>query len=307
MGQVARNRPMSNVNMTVQSISATLTTEQPAQTPSGQPREIVIRPHRGWIGLNWAELWEHRELLYFLVWRDIKSRYKQSVLGAAWAVIQPVCNMIIFTVIFGKVAKMPSENFPYPVFVYAGILPWTFFAGGFRRASYSLVTGRDLLTKVYFPRLFLPAAGVAQGAFDLAISFAVYGFILAAFAVPPSWGIVFLPALVALTAMSAMGVGCILGALNVMYRDVSQVARYIAQMLMYLSPVVYPVSLVPKRFHWLLALNPMAGIIDAYRSAILGKPWNLTTLTVSTASAVALFLFGIFFFRRCERRFADVV
>jgi len=277
----------------------------PAPTLSESP-EIVIRPRRGWIRLDWAEMWEYRELLFFLVWRDIKARYKQTVFGFAWAVVQPVADMIIFTIIFGRLVKVPSDNLPYPVFVYAGILPWTFFAAGLTQSGASLVNARNMLTKVYFPRLFIPLAAVLRGLVELLISAGVYACILIAYGITPSWGVVYVPLLVILTAMAALGLGFLLSALTVSYRDFAAIVPFTVRAMMYLTPVVFPVSLVPSRYQWLLAVNPMAGIIDAFRSAILGRPWNLTTLTVSIGVTVALFLFGLFYFRRTERRFADV-
>ncbi|MGB2985700.1 MAG: ABC transporter permease [Phycisphaerae bacterium] len=266
----------------------------------------VIEPRRGWIPIDWAELFEYRELLYFLVWRDVKIRYKQTVLGIAWAVLQPVFSMAIFTIIFGRFAKIPSEGLPYAVFVYAGLLPWTFFGNGVTQSGLSLVNQQHLMTKVYFPRVFVPTASVGGGLVDLAISFVVYAFILLCYGVTPSWGVIYVPFLVLLTVMAALGFGCMLAALTVAYRDFRYVVPFMIQAMMYLSPVVYPVSIVPERYHWVLALNPMAGIIDGYRSAILGKPWNLTTLGVSTAVTLALLTFSMFYFRKTERRFADI-
>ena len=292
-------------------LTATLepSSEAPA-TPGDaavEPQEIIIRPRKGWIAIDWAELWHYRELFYFLAWRDVKIRYKQTVLGVAWAVIQPVFSMLVFTIIFGKLAKIPSEGLPYAVFVYAGLLPWTFFQNAVTQSGLSLVGSQSLLTKVYFPRLIIPTAHVGAGLVDLAISFGVYAIILALFGVAPSWGIVFIPFLVLLTIAAALGLGLVLASLTVTYRDFRYVVPFSMQALMYLSPVVYPVSIVPQRYHWLLALNPMSGIIDAYRSAILGKPWNFTTLIVSSGVTVALFVFGLYYFRKAERRFADIV
>lgn len=268
--------------------------------------EIVIRPGRGWCRLDWRELLDRRELLFFLVWRDVKVRYKQTVLGVAWAVLQPVLTMVIFTVIFGEFAKIPSEGLPYAVFVYAGLLPWTFFANGVNQAGQSLVQHQQLMTKVYFPRLFVPAAAVGCGLVDLAISFVLYAAILLGYGITPQWGWLFLPPLVLLTLMAALGLGCTLAALTVTYRDFRYLAPFMIQVLMYVSPVIYPVSMVPPRYHWVLALNPMAGIIDAFRSAILGKPWNLVTLSVSVAVSVVLFVCSVLYFSRTERRFADI-
>ena len=266
----------------------------------------VIEPRRGWIPIDWDELFEYRELLYFLVWRDVKIRYKQTVLGIAWAVLQPVFSMAIFTIIFGRFAKIPSDGLPYAVFVYAGLLPWTFFGNGVTLSGLSLVNQQHLMTKVYFPRVFVPTASVGGGLVDLAISFVVYACILLCYGVTPSWGVVYVPFLVLLTVMAALGFGCMLAALTVAYRDFRYVVPFMIQAMMYVSPVIYPVSIVPERYHWVLALNPMAGIIDGYRSAILGKPWNLTTLGVSTAVTLALLTFSMFYFRKTERRFADI-
>jgi len=283
------------------------TVAEPVTEPGvDETTEIVIRPRKGWINIDWAEINHYRELLYFLVWRDVKIRYKQTVLGVAWAVLQPVFSMIVFTVIFGKFAKIPSDGIPYAVFVYAGLLPWTFFANGVTHAGLSLVSQQNLLTKIYFPRLFVPAAAIGGGFVDLAISFGVYAVILAAYGVAPGWGTVFVPLLLLFTIMAALGLGCLLAALTVSYRDFRYVVPFMMQALMYLSPVVYPVSLIPSKYHWLLAINPMAGIIDAFRSAILGKPWNLTTLAVSGGVTLLLLVFGMFYFRKTERRFADI-
>lgn len=268
--------------------------------------DVLIRPRRGWISIDFAELARYRELLYFLVWRDLKVRYKQTVLGVAWAVLQPLLNMLVFTVIFGRLARLPSDEFPYPVFVYTALMPWTFFANGVTHAGQSLVNQQHLMTKVYFPRLFVPTAGVGAGLVDLAISFGLYAIILLVYKVPLSAGAVFLPLLVLLTLLATLGLGYIFAALTVAYRDFRYVVPFMVQIMMYVSPVVYPVSIVPDRFHWVLALNPMAGIIDAYRSAILGKPWNLSMLTISVLVTLALLVFGLFYFRRTERRFADI-
>lgn len=268
--------------------------------------EIIIRPRKGWINIDWQELFRYRELLVFLTWRDILIRYKQTVLGVAWAVLQPVFMMLVFTVIFGRLAKIDSEGFPYAVYVYAGLLPWTFFSTAVSQSGLSLVNQQNLLTKIYFPRLFVPTASVGAGFVDLAISFAVYGFILLIYGIAPSSGIIWLPPLILLTALAALGFGYTLAALTVSYRDFRFLIPFMLQAMMYISPVIYPVQMVPKQYHWLLAINPMTGIIDAYRSAILGTPWNLTTLAVSTIVTFGLFLFGLFYFRKTERRFADI-
>jgi len=266
----------------------------------------LIRPRPGWIAINWRELWESRELLYFLVLRDIKVRYKQTVLGVAWAVLQPVMSMLVFTVIFGRLAKMPSEGFPYAIFVYTGLLPWTFFSTAVATSSQSLLNQQALLTKIYLPRLFVPSAAMGSGIVDFAVSFVFFGCLMVYYGVPPGWGLLAVPALVALTIVASLGVGLALSAVTVTYRDFRYVTPFLIQVWMYLSPVIYPVSIVPAEWQWLLALNPMVGIIDAFRAALLGRPWNLTALGISALSSFALLVYGLFYFRRTERRFADV-
>jgi lipopolysaccharide transport system permease protein len=270
------------------------------------PQLTCIRATRGWVALDWAEMFRGRELLYFLMWRDYKVRYKQAVLGIAWAVLQPVLNMVIFTVIFGHLAKMSSEGYPYAVYNFAALLPWTFFATGVSLAGMSLVNQQALLTKVYFPRLFVPVAAIGVGLLDMAIAFGVYAAILVYYRQPVSWQVVYLPLLVLATVLATLGPGLGLAALTVSYRDFRYVIPFMLQALMYLSPVVYPLSIWPRRFQWLPALNPMTGIIDGFRSAILGKSWNIPTLLISCASSVVLAVAGTFYFRRTERRFADI-
>jgi len=267
---------------------------------------IVIQPRKGWIAIDWRELWESRELMYFLVLRDVTVRYKQTVLGVAWAVLQPVFSMLIFTVIFGRLAKMPSDGHPYAIFVYAGLLPWMFFATAVTGASQSLVSQQALLTKIYLPRLFVPASAIGGGLVDLAISFGVFACLMLYYGVMPGWGVLTLPLLVLLTVVTALGVGLTLAAVTVTYRDFRYVVPFMIQAWMFISPVIYPVSLVPAKWQWLLAMNPMVGIIDGYRSALLGQPWNLLTLAVSVLSATLLLAYGLFYFRKTERRFADV-
>jgi lipopolysaccharide transport system permease protein len=280
----------------------------PTGTPSieAAPRELVIQPRLGWIAVDWRELWESREILFFLVLRDVKVRYKQTVLGVLWAALQPLLTMVIFTIIFGRFAKIPSEGLPYAVFVFAGLLPWTFFSNAVSQASQSLVNQQALLTKIYLPRLFVPGAAIGGGLIDLGISGVVFLCIMLFYGVMPGWGFLAVPPLVVLTAAAALGAGLSLAALTVTYRDFRYVVPFMIQSWMYVSPVIYPVSVVPAKWQWLLALNPMAGIIDAFRSALLGLPWNFTTLAVSTASAVVFLTYGLFYFRKAERRFADI-
>lgn len=294
----------------------TPTVAKPTTTPSSadiprdplapEPDEVVIRPRSGWIAVDWTELYKSRELLFFLVWRDVKIRYKQTSLGVAWAVLQPLLTMLIFTAIFGRFAKIPSDGIPYPLFVFAGLVPWMFFASGVSQSSQSLVNQQQLLTKIYLPRLFIPTAAVGAFLVDLAISLGIYAALMAFYRTPPSAGLIFLPGLIALTIMATLGLGYLLAALIVTYRDFRFVVPFMIQILMYMSPVIYPVSMVPERYRLLLALNPMGGIINAYRSAILGTPWNLPTLAISSTSALLFFILGLFYFRKTERRFADI-
>jgi len=266
----------------------------------------VIRPSIGWIAINWREMWEARELLFFLMRRDVTVRYKQTVLGVAWAVLQPVFSMLVFTIIFGTLAKMPSEGFPYAIFVYAGLLPWTFFSTAVSTSSQSLVNQQALLTKIYLPRLFVPSTSIGSGLVDFAVSFVVFGGLMAYYGVAPGWGMLAVPFLLVLTVVAALGLGLLLSAVTVTYRDFRYVTPFMIQVWMYLSPVIYPVAIVPSDWQWLLAINPMAGIIDGFRAALLGRPWNLTALAISTASSLVFLAFGLFYFRRTERRFADV-
>lgn len=269
-------------------------------------RVLFIRPRSGWIAIDWRELWEGRELLYFLVLRDVKVRYKQTVLGVAWAVLQPLFTMLVFTVIFGRFAKIPSDGLPYSLFVFAGLLPWTFFSNNISQASMSLLNQQSLLTKIYLPRLFIPASALGSGLIDLGVSFVVFAALMAWFQQAVTWGVLFVPLLILLTAASSLGVGLVLAALIVTYRDFRYVVPFMVQIWLYLSPVIYPVSIVPARWQGVLALNPMAGIIDGFRSALLGTPWNPMTLWVSSASALGLLMLGLFYFRRTERSFADI-
>jgi lipopolysaccharide transport system permease protein len=278
----------------------------PAADGPADAHELVIQPRLGWIAIDWRELWTSREILAFLILRDLKVRYKQTVLGVLWGVLQPLFTMVVFTVIFGNFAKIPSQGLPYAVFVFAGLLPWTFFANAVGAASQSLISQQALLTKIYLPRLFVPATAVGGGLVDLGISFVVFIGIMLWYGILPGWGFLAVPFLVLLTTAAALGVGLVLAALTITYRDFRYVVPFMIQSWMYLSPVIYPVEAVPKEWHAILALNPMAGIIDAFRSATLGLPWNSATLAVSTASAIVILAFGLFYFRKTERRFADV-
>jgi lipopolysaccharide transport system permease protein len=268
--------------------------------------ETLIRPQSGWIGVDWQEMWSHRELLIFLIWRDISIRYKQTVLGWAWAILQPLIMMMIFTLIFGRFAKIePPKGLPYPIFVFAGLIPWALFSQGLAASALSLANQQQLLTKVYFPRLFVPFGAACVFVVDLLVSLAIYGLLLYWYGVTPSWGSVFLVVLIPLTLIATLGYGVTLAALTVFYRDFKHIVPFFVQILMFLTPVVYPAELIGRRATLILSLNPIFGILNAYRSAILGLEWDLLSLSISTASALAMFAFSLFYFRQTERRFAD--
>ena len=268
----------------------------------------IIEPKKGWIPIDLKEIWDYRELLYFLTKRDIKVRYKQTVLGGLWAIIQPVFMMVVFTLFFGRLAKMPSDGIPYPVFVYAGLLPWTYFANAVSASGNSLVGSANLITKVYFPRLIIPASASLAGLLDFFIAMLVMGAMMIYYNFIPNIGILLFPFLVGLTFLCAVGVGLWLSALNVQYRDIRYVIPFLIQIWMFVSPVIYPVSMVPQKYQWALALNPMGGVINAYRASLLGHmPINWSLLGLSTVIIIILFLSGLYYFRRMERTFADVI
>jgi len=270
--------------------------------------KFVIRPSKGWVSIDFKELWEYRELLYFLTWRDIKVRYKQTALGAAWAIIQPFFTMVVFSLFFGRLAKVPSEGIPYPIFAYCALVPWNFFGGALDRAGNSLVLSANLLSKVYFPRLVIPISAVLAGLIDFAIAFAVLIGMMLFYGVAPTWAIVTLPFFVLLALMTALGVGLWLSALNVQYRDVRYTIPFITQFWLFASPVAYSATLVPEEWRWAYGLNPMAGVIDGFRWALLGRetaPGPM--LIVSTVMVTLILIGGLYYFRRMEKSFADVV
>jgi lipopolysaccharide transport system permease protein len=270
--------------------------------------ETVICPRSGWIAIDWKELITHRELLAFLIWRDISIRYKQTILGSAWAILQPLLMVLIFAFVFGRfVGNNLDISVPYPVFIFAGLIPWTLFSQGYAQAALSLVTQQQLLTKVYFPRLFVPIAAASVFLVDLGYSLGIYAFVLLYYRITPSWTVVFLPLLIGLTLIAALSLGIMLAALTVFYRDVRHIVPFLTQILMFVTPVIYPLSALPEKYHGLLALNPMFGITTAYRSAIFGEQWHWLIIAISSTSAIVSFVFAIFYFRRTERRFADFV
>lgn len=269
---------------------------------------LIIRPSRGWASINFRELWDYRELLYFLVWRDVKVRYKQTVLGAAWAIIQPFFTMIIFSIFFGKLAGIPSDGMPYPVFAYTALLPWQLFAHAMTSSAESLVGNQALLTKVYFPRLVIPISGVLAGLVDFALAFAVLLGMLWYYGILPSIAVLTLPLFLILAITTALGIGLWLSALNVMYRDVRYTIPFLTQLWMFATPIAYPSSIVPEQWRALYGLNPMAGVIEGFRWALLSAdspPGHL--LSVTCFIVITILVSGLFFFRRMEKTFADVV
>ncbi len=270
---------------------------------------IDIQPQAGFWKIDWKEFWDYRDLFYFLVWRDILVRYKQTVLGAAWALLQPVTSMVIFTVIFGKLAKISSDGLPYAVFSYSGLVIWTFFAHTMNQSAGSLIADERMVTKIYFPRLIIPLAPVFGGLLDLAIAAALLIFVLMPiYGIWPSPNVWALPFMLILTAMSASGVGIWLSALNVKYRDFRYVIPFITQIWMFGSPVAYPASLIPEKWRLLYSINPLVGAIEGFRWALLGTDINVWPLVaVSFVSATAVTFLGMAYFRSTERFFADVI
>lgn len=278
-----------------------------AHSPARLP-VVTIRPSRGWIGVNLHELWEYRELLYFLVWRDLKVRYKQTVLGAAWALLQPLAAMLVFSIFFGRLAKVPSDGVPYPVFAYCALLPWQLFSTGVTEGANSLVNQHTLLKKVYFPRLVLPITPVVAATVDFAIGFILLLALMFHYGLAPSAAVLVLPLLVAFTIATAVAVGLWLSALNVQYRDVRYTLPFLIQFWMFATPIAYPSSLVPERWRPLMGLNPMAGVVEGFRWAMLGTHGaDLKLFAVSALVVIILLVSGVMHFRRLERSFADLV
>ncbi|MEZ5353286.1 MAG: ABC transporter permease [Bryobacteraceae bacterium] len=267
-----------------------------------------IEPSDGWVSLQLHHLWEYRELLFFLIWRDIKVRYKQTALGAAWAVLQPFFTMVVFSVFMGKLAKVPSDGLPYPVFAFAALVPWTFFAQGLSQSSDSLVGSANLIRKVYFPRLVIPIASVMAGMVDFSISFCVLLCMMVYYGVTPTANVFWLPGLLVLALVTSLGVGLWLSALNVKFRDVRYTVPFLVQFWMFSTPIAYPSSLLPEPWHTVYGINPMAGVVEGFRWALLGTGTQPGAMVlVSAVVAVTLLVSGAFYFRRMEKTFADTV
>ena len=282
----------------------------PPPEPHGAapPPVLVIEPQTGWSPIRFHELWESRELLYFLIWRDVKVRYKQTVLGASWAVLQPLLTMVVFSLFFGKLASMPSDGVPYPIFSFAALVPWQFFASGLSQASNSLVGSQNLIKKVYFPRLVIPVATVLAGVVDFLLAFVVLLGMMAWFGVLPSWRMLWLPAFFGLGLITALGVGLWLSALNVQFRDIRHTVPFIVQLWLFATPIAYPSSLLPEPWRTVYGINPMVGVVEGFRWALLGTEATMgPMLFLSLLVALGLLVSGLFYFRRMERTFADVV
>ncbi len=267
-----------------------------------------IQPSRGWQSLGLRELWAHRELLYFLTWRDVNVRYRQAVLGAGWAIFNPFFTMVVFSLVFGRLAKVPSDGIPYPVFSYAALVPWAFFAQALGHSSLSLVVGANLIRKVYFPRLVMPISSVLGGLVDFILAFAVLLGMMLYFGMMPTVRILWLPLFLLLAFVTALGVGLWLSAMNVLFRDVRQLIPFLTQFWLFATPVAYPSSLLGGHWRALYAMNPMAGVVEGFRWALLGTASAPgPTVGISAIVAVAVLVSGAFYFRRMEKAFADVV
>lgn len=276
--------------------------------PEHTLKVTVLEPQKGWVPVDIGEVVRYRELFYFLAKRDIKVRYKQTVLGGLWAVIQPAFTMIVFSVFFGRMAHMPSDGVPYPIFVYSGLLAWTYFANALSASGESMVTSSNLISKVYFPRLIVPAAAAVAGLLDFLVASLLLGVMMLWYGIFPGANVLMFPVLVVLTFFCAFGAGLWLAALNVEYRDIRYVIPFLIQLWLFASPVIYPSSIVPARYQWLLALNPMAGVIKAFRACLLGRQAiDWASLGISAAVITLFLLSGLYYFRRMERTFADKI
>lgn len=284
--------------------SAPIQVQAPVQAPQ---HHTHIRPTKGWVALRLDELWKHRELLYFLTWRDFKVRYKQTVLGMAWAVLQPLLTMVVFTVLFGRMAQISSDGLPYPIFNFAALVPWTFFAYALSQASNSLVSSANILKKVYFPRLAMPLATVLSGLVDFALAFVVLLLMMLFYGIMPTTRALWLPFFVLLAFMSAVGVSLWLSAMNVLFRDVRYVVPFLTQLWFFITPIAYSSSMLEEPWRTLYGLNPMAGVVEGFRWSLLGSPASLGLILASFASATFLLITGAFYFSRMEKSFADVV
>jgi lipopolysaccharide transport system permease protein len=300
-GEVVTGQPVSVLPQTRPSRGDE---ERPSVTK--RPPALIIE-NRRWTALELYDLWTHRDLFYLLAWRDVKVRYKQTLLGAAWAILQPLLAMVVFTLLFGRLARVPSDGKPYAIFSYTGLLPWNFFVSAVNNSSNSLVNSTNLITKVYFPRLLVPTAAVAAALVDITIASLILLVLMPIFGVGFHASLIFYVPLVALMVLTAAAVGIWTSAINVKYRDVRYALPFAIQILMFLTPVIYPVSFLPERWRWVIRLNPLSGIIEGFRDAIFGRPFNWNGIAISTAITLVLFAGAAYVFRRMEGEFADVI
>lgn len=272
------------------------------------PSTIVIKPSKGWVSLSLKDLWEYRELLYFLTWRDIKVRYKQTALGALWAIIQPFFTMVVFSLFFGRLAKIPSDGIPYPLFTFAALVPWMFFANGLSLSSNSLVGSANLITKVYFPRLIIPVSSILSGLVDFVIAFIVFMGMVLYYGICPTISVIWLPFFLLLGLTTALGVGLWLSALNVKFRDVRYVIPFLTQFWLFATPIAYPSSLLSEPWKTVYGINPMVGVVEGFRWALLGTETAPGAMIfVSALVSLCLLISGIFYFKRMEKTFADII
>lgn len=286
----------------------TLKTNAQPTTEEEKPH-LVIRPSKGWVSLDLQALWNYRELLFFLTWRDIKVRYKQTILGALWAIIQPLMTMIVFTLFFGNLAEIPSDDIPYPLFSYAALVPWTFFASGLGKSSTSLVSNANLIKKVYFPRLIIPISNVMSGVVDFILAFGVLLLMMPYFGTVPTINIIYLPFFLLLAFVASLAIGLWLSAMNVQFRDVRYIVPFITQFWLFITPIAYPSSLIKNDLlRFLYGFNPMAGVVEGFRWALLGTDTAPGIVIIpSTLVTIVLFISGLYYFKRLEKSFADVV
>lgn len=268
---------------------------------------VSITSGRKWFDINLREVWLYRELLYFLIWRDVKVLYKQTFLGIIWVLLHPLLTMLVTSLFFGKLIGVPSDGLPYPLFVFSALLPWMFFSRGITQSGNSLIASANLITKVYFPRMIIPMAAVFAGLVDFGISFIAFALVMAYYKVTLTWNILLLPFVMLLTLLFALGMGMWLSALNVQYRDFRVVIPVMLQIGMFVTPIFYPISIIPESKRWMMSLNPLAGLIESYRSSLFGLPFNWTSLSISTAVIVVSFICAVFVFRRMENHFADII
>lgn len=293
-------------------------TAKPIQNPvADQQNEIIfIRPAHGWSALNLGDLWRYRELIYFMIWRDVKVRYKQTALGVAWAVLQPLLNMVVFTIFFGKLAQVPTGGIPYPIFSYVGLLPWGLFTKAISDAGRSLITNRTMITKVYFPRLAIPLASSLSGLVDFSIAFLVLLGMMVYYNFSPnsdyhiylSWRWLTLPLFILLAIVTSLGVGLWLSALNVLYRDINYILPFLTQFWLFVTPVAYSATMFSERWQFIISLNPMTGVVEGFRWALLGsEPGPGPLMAISVGISLILLVTGLYYFRRMERNFADLI